>query len=274
MEPRTAAARLRAYAHFARCAFQRRAAYRLANWTGITVNFFFFLIHAQVFFAFFGSRASLLGWSAEDAVLYFATSEALLMVLGFMSTGTGAELAERIRRGDVAVDLVRPVRLWARFVAESYGSSAYYAVTRTAILYGAAVLLYRLPLPLRAEVLAAPLAIALGVGVAAALTYLACASAYWIDQPQGLLSILLVAAFFFGGVAVPLDFYPDAARAVADVLPFRAAVYTPVATAAGKLAGGALVFGLVHQIAWLAALLALADRIERRGLRQLAVHGG
>jgi ABC-type uncharacterized transport system permease subunit len=84
---------VRAYAHFARCAFQRRAAYRLANWSGITVNFFFFfLIHAQVFFAFFGARPSMVGWSAEDAVRYFATSEALLMVFGLMSTGAAADL--------------------------------------------------------------------------------------------------------------------------------------------------------------------------------------
>jgi len=269
-----ATARPLAYLHFARCAFQRRAAYRLANWTGISVNFFFFLIHAQVFFAFFGARQIVSGWTAEDAVLYFATSEALLMVLGLMSTGAGMEFADRVRNGDVAIDLARPVRLWARFVAESYGSGAYYAVTRTIVLYGAAVLLYRLPLPLRPEVLLAPLSILLAIGVAAAMMYLASATAFWSEQPQGTLNILLVAIFFFGGIVVPLDFYPTAARLAADVLPFRAAIYTPVALSAGKLSGGALAFGLFHQLFWLALLLFLAAEVERRGLARVAVQGG
>ena len=87
---------LRPYVWYARLAFQRRAAYRLANLTGITVNFFFFLIQAQVYFAFFAGRADVAGWSAPDAVLYFATSESLLMVLGAMPI-----LADNHPAGDV-----------------------------------------------------------------------------------------------------------------------------------------------------------------------------
>jgi hypothetical protein len=56
------------------------------------------------------------------------------------------EFADRIRSGDIAVDLTRPVRLWARYVAESYGSAAYYVLMRGSILYVAAVVLYGLSL--------------------------------------------------------------------------------------------------------------------------------
>jgi viologen exporter family transport system permease protein len=264
----------RAYLQFARCSFQRRAAYRLANWTGIVVNFFFFLVHAQLFLALFGTRGTVAGWQAADAVRYFATSEALLMVLGVMSTQTALEFVERIRSGDVAVDLVRPVRLWGRYLAESYGSAAYYALMRASILYAAAVALYQLALPLKAEVLLAPFSIVLGVAIAATLMYLASASAFWTEQAHGPVSVLLVAIFFFGGIVVPLDFYPAPARLLANLLPFRGALYTPVALASGKLSGGALLFGLTHQIAWLAVLVLLAQRVERRGAAHLAVQGG
>ena len=265
---------LRAYVQFARCAFQRRAAYRLANWTGVAVNFFFFLVHAQLFLALFGTRGAVAGWQAAEAVRYFATSEALLMVLGVMTTQTGLEFTERIRSGDVAVDLVRPVRLWARCLAESYGSAAYYVLMRASILYVAAVVLYGLALPLRPEVLLAPLSIVLGIAIASTLMYVASASAFWTEQAHGPQSALLVAIFFFGGIAVPLDFYPTPARTLADLLPFRGAVYTPVALASGKLSGAPLLFGLLHQVAWLAALVFLAHHIERRGAARLAVHGG
>ena len=265
---------IRAYVQFARCAFQRRAAYRLANWTGIAVNFFFFLIHAQLFLALFGTRGAVAGWQAQDAVRYFATSEALLMVLGVMSTQTGLEFAERIRSGDIAVDLVRPVRLWARYLAESYGAAAYYALMRASILYVAAVALYGLALPRNVEVLLAPLSIALGVAIASTLMYLASASAFWTEQAHGPLSMLLIAIFFFGGIAVPLDFYPAPARLLADFLPFRGAVYTPVALASGKLSGAPLLFGVLHQIGWLGVLVLLAQRMERRGAAHLAVQGG
>lgn len=265
---------IHAYAQFARCAFQRRTAYRLANWTGVMVNFFFFLIHAQLFLALFGTRDAVNGWQAQDAVRYFATSEALLMVLGVMSTQPAVEFADRIRSGDVAVDLVRPVWLWTRYVAESYGSAAYYVLARASVLYVASMVLYRLALPLKSEVLLAPLSIALGVGISATLMYLGGATAFWTEQAYGPLSMLPIAIFFFGGIAVPLDFYPLPARILADLLPFRGAVYTPVALASGKLSGAPLLFGLVHQGVWLVVLALLAHRVEQRGAAHVAVQGG
>jgi ABC-2 type transport system permease protein len=264
----------RVYARYARCAFQRRAAYRLANLTGIAVNFFFFLIHAQVFLAFFGTRGRVAGWDAREAVLYFATSEALLMVLGVMSAATAMELLERVRSGDVVVDLARPVRLWARHLSESYGSALYYVIARALVLYAAAVLLYQLRPPLELRLLWAPVSIALGIGIAALLFYTSSATAYWIENARGPVRTVMFSGFLFGGIVVPLDFYPDAMRAVCDVLPFRGAIYTPIALASGKLAGADLAFGLAHQGVWFVLLAALAHGAEVRGARRLAALGG
>jgi ABC-2 type transport system permease protein len=259
---------------YARCAFQRRAAYRLANWTGIAVNFFFFLVHAQVFLGFFAGRAEVAGWSPGEAVLYFATSESLLMVLGVMTTALARELSDRIRSGDVALELVRPVRLWLRHAGEAYGEALYFVGARALPLYVAATLLYGVAPPLRVELLLVPVSIALAVGIAALAMYLAAATAFWWEQAFGTLSFLPIAFFFFGGIVVPLDLYPDAARAVADVLPFRGAVYTPIALASGKLTGPALAFGLGHQVVWLALLASAAHRVELAGARRVAAHGG
>ncbi|MFQ5697248.1 MAG: ABC transporter permease [Myxococcota bacterium] len=264
----------RVYASYARCAFQRRAAYRLANLSGIVVNFFFFLIHAQVFLAFFGGRGTVAGWSADQAVRYFATSEALLMVVGAMSASVGVELADRVRSGDVVVDLARPVRLWARHLSESYGTAAYYLLARSILLYAAAVVLYRLTPPIGPVLLLFPLSLALGVGISALVQYTLAASAYWIENPRGPLRAMMFLSFLFGGIVVPLDFYPEGFRQVCDVLPFRAWIYTPIALATGKLTGMELLFGLAHQIGWFALLAGVAHGVELRGTRRLAALGG
>lgn len=261
------------YLQFARCAFQRQAAYRLANWTGIAVNFFFFLIHAQVYLAFFGTREELRGWTARDAVLYFAISEALLMVLGGILR-EAYDLGERVRTGDVAIDLVRPVRLYLRAIAERFGTAAYYLLTRSVVLYAGAVLLYRLAQPLEARLLWLPLSLGLGVAISGAVLHVAHSTSFWIEQSRGPLAASTLLLWFFGGVAVPLDFYPEGLRLVCDALPFRGAVYTPIALATGRLQGAALLFGLVHQIVWLALLLGLGHLLETRGVRRLVVHGG
>jgi ABC-2 type transport system permease protein len=264
---------LRPYVWYARLAFQRRAAYRLANFTGITVNFFFFLIQAQVYFAFFAGRADVAGWSAPDAVLYFATSESLLMVLGAMPSW-GMLLMERIRTGEVVLDLAKPVTLYPREIAERFGSGAYFLATRTVVLYGAAVWLYDLAPPARLELVLLPLSLVLALTVSASIWYLVNATAFWTEHAMGPVQANVLLLWLFGGVLLPLDFLPDWLRLAGDVLPWRAAIYTPVALAAGRLEGAALAFGLAHQAVWLVLLALAARAVEARGVRRLVVHGG
>ncbi len=266
--------RVRPYLHYARCAFQRRAAYRLANWTGVVVNFFFFLIHAQIYFAFFAGRAEIVGWTVNDAVLYFAISESLLMVIGVFPSQGGQELMERIRNGDVSVDLARPVELYGRDLGERFGSAGYFLLARTIVLYLACSLLYGVSAPLRPELLLWPLSLALGIAISGTLVYLACATAFWTEHSKGPVGMITLLGWFFGGAVLPLDFYPDWLHLVCDVLPFRGGIYAPVALAAGKLSGGALVFSLAHQITWACLLAITARAVEARGVKRLVVHGG
>jgi ABC-2 type transport system permease protein len=266
--------RLALYLAYARCSFRRQTAYPLANWTGVAVNLFFFLIHVQVYRAFFGARESVAGWKPDEAIVYLATCESLLMVLGVFPTQTGYDFAERVRSGDIAIDLVRPVSLWARSLAERFGAALYYALARGAIVFAAALLIFRPALPRAPELLWLALSLPLGVAVGGLLAFAAQSSAFWIENPRGAVQALTLLLWFFGGTMVPLDFYPPPLRAVSDVLPFRAAIYTPVALATGKLTGASLAFALAHQLAWTALLVAAAGALERRGLRRLIAQGG
>ena len=264
---------LRPYLQFARLAFQRRATYRLANWTGVAVNFFFLVVHAQVLLGFFRARPDARGWSADDAVLYFAASESLLMVIGIFPEWS-SNLSERVRSGAIVTDLVRPVTLFWRDLAERYGMGAYYLLTRAPAVFACGWLVYGLLPPLRWELALFPVSLVLAMAVSQSLWFLACSAAFWRESANGEMSAILFVNSFLGGVFVPIDFYPPLMLWITDVLPFRATLYTPVAILSGKLSGGALVYGLLHQAVWVLALAMLATMLESRGLRRLATQGG
>jgi ABC-2 type transport system permease protein len=264
---------LRAYLELARCAFQRRAAYRLANWAGLVVNFAFFVIHAEVIRAFFAARGSVAGWSADDAVVYYATSQSLIMVVQAFPDRL-FPLMDRIRSGDVALDLARPLSLLGRELAERSGSALYFLGARALPLYAIALLAYGVAPAGGAHWLLAPLSVALAVAVSGCLWYLAHAVAFWTEHAHGPVATVMFAHALLGGLSVPLAFYPEWMRAICDALPFRAAFFTPMALMSGRLEGGELAFALAHQAAWLALLLAAARAVEASGLRRVAVHGG
>jgi ABC-type uncharacterized transport system permease subunit len=127
--------------------------------------------------------------------------------------------------------------------------------------------------PLRLEACLVPVSLALAIGVSGALWYLVCAAAYFRETASGELAALVFVNTLFGGVFVPLDFYPDWLRVAADLLPFRATLYTPVALLAGKLSGVELGLALLHQVLWFALTCAAALALEARGLRRLATQG-
>jgi ABC-2 type transport system permease protein len=264
---------VRPYLQFARLAFQRRAAYRPANFTEVAVNFFFLLVHAQVLLGFFRARGNAAGWEPNDAVLYFATSESLLMVIGIFPDYR-YNLAERVRTGEIVSDLVRPIGLYWRELAERYGTGGHYLLTRAPAVFAAGWLVYGLTPPLRPELLFFPVSLALALAVSAGLWFVACSSAFFRQSAAGELSAVVFINTFLGGVFVPIDFYPPVMRWFADALPFRATLYTPVAIFTGKLSGGALVFGLAHQLVWAVLLAAISLQLESRGLRRLAAQGG
>lgn len=274
--PRAPGAFARAFAvhlAFARCAFQRRAAYRLANWSGAVVNLAFFVIHAEVLRAFYGARRSVLGWSADDGVVYYAISQSLLMVVTVFFDRLDP-LMDRIRSGDVVLDLARPLGLYPRFVAERFGNGLYFLMTRALAVGGSGLLLYRVAPPIGLHLLWLPLSLGLAIAVSASLWYLANACAFFTEYAMGAVRTLMFSLVIFGGLEIPVAFFPSWLATVCNVLPFRAAFYTPIALAIGQLHGRALAFGLLHQLAWLIALAVIARAVEARGVMRLVTQGG
>jgi viologen exporter family transport system permease protein len=266
-------AAVRPYLQFARLSFQRIATYRMANVSGIAVNAFFLMLHAQVLIGFFRARGVAGGWTVDEAVLYFMASESLLLAIGIFPEWN-YNLAERVRTGEIVSDLVRPVTLYWREVAERYGKAAYFLLTRAPAVFAVGWGIYRLAPPLRWELALFPLSLALAVGVTSGLWFVACSAAFWRERANGEILAILLVNSFLGGVFVPLDFYPEPLRWLADVLPCRATLYTPVALFAGKLSGSALAFGLLHQVVWVALLARISLGLESRGLARIAAVGG
>jgi len=80
-------------------------------------------------------------------------------------------------------------------------------------------------------------------------------------------------AFIFGGLLIPLDFYPQWLQTMARFLPFSSMVYAPARLfVAPDASGFASIFGL--QLFWILGLSLLLSVAYRRGLTYLTVNGG
>jgi len=256
----------------ARHSFRRASAYPAAVVAGLLTNTVFGCVRAWVLLAAFAGGARMGGYDATDAVTFSFLTQGLIMATGGWNLG---ELPERIRTGDIAVDLHRPVDLQAWWLAADLGRSAFHLVARGVVPLLAGAALFDLRWPTRAGAIALPLSLALAVLVSFGLRYLLSLACFWLLDERGLNAVYGLLNLFLNGLLLPLVLFPGWLRAVALHLPWAMTMQVPADVWLGKHDGAvpmARTLGL--QALWAAILLLGGRAVTRLAVRKVVVHGG
>ncbi|NEA22436.1 MULTISPECIES: ABC-2 family transporter protein [Actinomadura] len=251
--------------------FRRHTAYPLGSLTESLTNTVFGFMRAYVLLALWEVRPSLGGYDAADAVTFCFITQALI---GPVQIFGGMDLTERIRNGDVAIDLHRPVGLQGWWLADDLGRAAGSLLLRAAppLLAGALVFPFRAPAP--ANLAAFAVAVVLAVTVGFGLRYLVALGMFWLHDDRGLQAVTLVMSLFFSGMILPLVVFPGRLGDAALALPWAAQIQVPADVFLGRHTGAGILGALAFQAAWAAALLAAGALLTRAARRKLVVHGG
>lgn len=256
--------------------FRRYSTYRTATLAGIFTNSVFGIIISFVYLAVWSQRPDAGGYDAVDALTYAWLGQGMLATVSIFSAGdVTEEVAERIRTGDIALDLYRPVSFLGWWLAADLGRAAYQLLTRGAapLVLGALLFDLRAPRDVLASVLVL-LSITLAVGVSFALRMLVATSAFWLLDATGTRQASVVLAVFFSGLSVPLVLFPGWTRDLAMVLPWASFLQVPADIWLGQRAGQEALAGLAFQACWGAVLLVGCALVLRLATRKVVVQGG
>ncbi|GLU45819.1 ABC transporter permease [Nocardiopsis ansamitocini] len=253
---------------------RRYSTYRWATAASVVVNSVFGVINALVLLAVFETRPQINGYTAADAVTQVFLAQAFIGVTAIF--GPPLELGERIRDGQVAMDLMRPVGFVRWWLATDLGRAAFNVLARSVPTFAVGVVLFDLALP--AEPLrwvAVLVALVLAALVGFGLRYLYALAGFWLLDTRGVDAVAWLLGPFCSGMILPLVLFPDAVAAILRTLPWAALVQVPAEILLGRtvLPGGTL-GGLAYQAAWAAALLVLGTVLTARATRRVVVQGG
>jgi ABC-2 type transport system permease protein len=256
----------------ARRGYRRYAAYPGATCAGVFTNTFFGLLFAYTLLAVFDSRETVGDYDAQDAVTYAWLAQGMLMTIYIWGW---FDVALRVRSGDVATDLQRPLDFQAYWLAQDLGRAAYHAVFRGVPPFLLGALVFDVLIPSDPRVWLAFLAsVTLAVVTSFAFRFLFNLAAFWLLDYRGAGVLAMVASTFFSGQVVPIAFFPDWLVVVAWALPFAAMVQAPIEVWLGHAAGLELVGLLALQAFWAGVLLLLGRAVLAAGLRRLVIQGG
>jgi ABC-2 type transport system permease protein len=263
------------YAAVATRAFRRYSTYRAATLAGIFTNSVFGVIYSYAYLALWDANPQAGGYDATDAVTYVWLGQALLMTVALWGGGTTDDLMERIRSGDVAIDLYRPVAPVAWFLAGDLGRAAYHLLTRGLAPTLVGVALFDIAMPGSAlHAVAFLVSLPLAVTVSFGLRFLVAASAFWVLDASGLRVLSGAVAIFFSGMMLPLVLFPGWLGALAELLPWSAIIQVPIDIWLGRYDGTALLAALAFQAIWIVVLLGCCELLLHAATRKVVVQGG
>lgn len=264
---------MRTYAELARASFRRYSTYRLAIVAGVFTQSVFGFIRIGVLFAAIGTAGgTLAGYTVRSASTYVWLGQALLAPVALFGW---SELADRVKSGEIAVDLARPADLQLSWWAADLGRAFFQLLTRGVppIVIGALTVGLALPGSWTAYPLGA-VSLFLAVSVSFLLRYLANLAAFWVLDVRGFIALYFVVAGPLSGLFVPIDFLPGWLRTLAYATPFPATLQFPIDVLSGRVLDAGALDRLGAQLCWLVGLAVLGRVVLWRATRKLVVQGG
>ncbi|WP_156726743.1 ABC transporter permease [Streptomyces apocyni] len=266
---------MRLYAAVAAGGFRRYATYRMATAAGVFTNTVFGFVMAYTYSALWDARPRLGGYDQPQALAYVWIGQALFAASALFGGGFEDELIARIRTGDIAIDLYRPVDLQLWWLAGDVGRALFQLIGRGVIPMALGALAFDIALPGSPLTwLAFLLAVFLGFVVSFAVRYLVALSAFWLMDGAGAAQVASLSGMFFTGMLLPLNVFPGLLGEIARALPWSALLQIPADIYLGTHTGWGLVRAYAFQGGWALALLAVGRLLQMVATRRVVVQGG
>lgn len=263
---------MRLYVEVARSSFRRYLAYRSATLAGLFTNSVFGALLASVYIALYQDResdATVAGFALTDLMTFVWISQSLIAVVSLWGWW---EIAHSIQSGDVVSDFMKPFNYYGYWVARDAGRASAQVLMRgiPTLVIGAVLFDMRMPEHWW-NWLTYAVSVVLAVAVSFGLRFILNVIAFWLLDITGVNSLAGAVINLFSGMLLPLAFFPRWFETLANVLPFRSMIMSPVQAYLGQ---GNVALILLGQAAWTAILVLGGLVLLRLANRRVVVQGG
>lgn len=255
--------------------------YRLAGLAGAATGIFWCLIEITVYIVFFtyADRAGIAGIANGLTLAQVITYSWLAQVLFTLQPNSvSGEILTMIDKGDVGVELCRPLPLYSHWYAKNAADSCVRVMWRGAFTLLAGILmpggLGMLPPASWAGLGCALLSLLSAFLLCAAFGTFMCAVRLNVKWGNGPMYIIALGSMVLSGTYLPLQLWPQALQGFLLFQPFAGYLDIPVRLYLGVLLPGDALWALTLQLGWTAFFILLGRLVMARRLKRIVVQGG
>ncbi|MDL2232397.1 ABC transporter permease [Ruminococcaceae bacterium OttesenSCG-928-L11] len=264
------------YLAILRIRFSNSLQYRAAAIAGMVTQFAWGFMEILAFSAFYKVNPDAFPMGFSQTVSYIWMQQAFLAL--FMMWFFENEIFASIANGSIAYELARPIDLYNRWFCQSAANRLARAALRCMPILIVAFIVpepFRMSLPPNiGQFLLFLLSAALSLGVVVSFSMLIYISTFYTLSPVGVRFIAAALSDFLAGATIPLPFFPEQLRTIAQWLPFASMQNMPLRVYSGNITGSDAVRGILLQIAWLVILVIIGKLLMKSALKKVIVQGG
>ncbi|MCG3150920.1 MAG: hypothetical protein GEEBNDBF_00186 [bacterium] len=266
--------RLPVYQALVRIGFLEPLAYRLFPFMMLVSYPIILSGNYFLYQALYASRGGspIAGLTIDQAITYMLVA---WTVRSFYKIPIARIIGERVKSGDIAMDLMKPVNLFGFYLCQGIGRGFHRLIFIAVPLTLLILLTGKVELPSAWDRWGLFLLSAVGGFLLnAALSYLTGLLAFLFEYHDGFDWMIDVTAKLLGGLMLPLSFFPDAVQPLLKASPFAGLYYQPATIFLGQQSSAETLFALQVQWGWVVGLSLLAHMLLLFGRRKLLVQGG
>lgn len=260
------------YASLAATSFQQAIAYKFTTLINTALTFIWVFIIYYMWNAAYAGRSTIASFSWDEMRTYVVLAYGINAFIGWR---IGSSMMQTIRTGEILRDLVRPMNYCLSQLAKAAGFAVLegFATLIVSLLIGLFVLHIDPPASPGMALLFL-LSVVVGIATKALIVFSVSLLTFWTLNGVGVMWSQQAVIGILSGTLVPIALLPDWLRVLANVLPMRGIVSTPVLIYLGKIGGLELIGLIALQLAWLAGMWVFANWAWQRAFNVVEIQGG
>jgi ABC-2 type transport system permease protein len=260
------------YTELIRIRFLTMLAYRVNYYSGIIIYGINIGAYYFLWGAIFGGQQQLAGLSVEQMTSYVAIA---WMSRAFYFNNIDQEIAQDVREGKVAIEMIRPYNYLSVKAAQALGEGIF----RLLFFAAPGILLVSLFIPFRFPATWENwglylLSLLVAFIINTQINLLTGVMTFFLFRNEGVMYAKRVIVDLLSGLILPISFFPGWAQTAMSYLPFQAINYYPSLIFTGAAGSGQALQMIFVQIVWVIVLLLPIALLWRQARRKLVVQGG
>ena len=267
---------MRVYIEFIKNGAQTELAYRMSVFLRIASQLFILVVRVAMWNALLkaagGGVATDMGYvNLQDMMTYNVMSSVATILI---STSVLSEVDEKIKSGQVSIDLIRPFNFKGSLFCSTIGTNFVKAFIEAIPLLVISILLYGISIPSWKFQFLSLICLVNALILLFMLNYVLGLLGFWYLSVWQFRVIVGMLVMILGGQQIPLWFFPDYLVEASAYLPFRLVYFAPLTIFLEKTSLIDSLSLILQQFLWIGFLIFIEKTVWSRGIKKLVIQGG